>query len=145
MNYILQRMFILGLVIAGCGSGKDNRILLSSQSKNDELIIPSGSCEDCIVSRQKFERTFTKKFGRISEVFRISFSRSPGFFGFFSDQFDVSLSMRTRAGAVYSDVQCVADAGESILYLYGCASDQVVFRDFISILLNDILVFDARR
>ena len=141
MNCILQRMFILvfGLVIAGCGGGKDNRIVLSSQSLTDQsFIIPSGGCEDCVVSVQKLGEAIAGKFGQIATVSDLSFSRS--FVNYIQGTFVTSFTVTTVSGDVYEDVECVSDSGESSLELLQCGNDQVVFRDWVSISLNKIKV-----
>ena len=139
MNYVLQMMFVIAfsMVIAGCG--KDDRIVLSSQSSGDEnLVIPSGECEDCVVSSQKLGEAIAGKFGQIATVSDCSFSRS--FLNYIQGTFTTSFTVTTVSGHVYEDVECVSESGERYLELLQCKNDQAEFRDWVSIYLAKVRV-----
>lgn len=136
MNLYIRIMaiIILGVVTANCGS--DNRMLLSSISEEDRLTIPSGDCEDCVVSRSKLEKSIADRMGSISTVSDLSFDRS--LYQLFSTFFIVSFTIQIESGSTYTNIRCNATTSGLYVYLEKCSSEDVKFGGYLVIPVREV-------
>ena len=101
----------IGATVACGNQAKDNRIVLSSQSEADQLIVPSGECEDCIVSKSRLETAIADRLKDVSKVYDLSFDRSfAQMFDMLNGEFTVSFSAQADSGSTYVNIQCEAMA-----------------------------------
>ena len=167
----LKIIIFIGLVIQliNCkGQGKNentikvakvenDRIVLSSQSKDNSLIMPEGTCENCLVSSQKMGIEIVKQFKSILEVYNISFNSelyiyealetifSLGQSGDTDDYFSVSFTIKTVSDAIHN-IKCKTRTSLEYLILNDCGNDQVVLtKGRIYISFDKIVTDDSNR
>ena len=142
----------------GVPKTEDGRIVLSSQAEDNSLVMPEGTCENCIISSQKLGMEIAQEFESVSEVYDISLDSdlyavevidTVFIFGLFDDRLDrfsISFTVKTISGAIYENIECTATTpNQATLYLRDCESDQVALDTSIHIKFNKILIDDSNR
>ena len=145
MNLFMRitAVVVLGIITANCGNNNksDNRVVLSSQSEEDRLVVPSGDCEDCILSKSEVEKAVADHMSDISTVSDLSFNRSLAqSVNLFSTFFIASFTIQTNSGSTYANIQCNATTTYTLipyLYLEDCSSEEVVFDGWMVINLRN--------
>ena len=158
--HLLKTIISIGLAVhlincGGQGKTKDGRIVLSSQSEDNSMVMPEGTCENCIVNSQKLGVEIVKKFKSISRIYDISFDSElyidealATIFSFGQadntyDNFSVSFTITTLSGADHN-IECKARTSKRYLILENCGNDQVVLsKDWIHINFDNIVTDDS--
>ena len=145
MKNCLFSFLLLGIInvllLGGCG--KDNRVVLHSESA-DHLLIKDGYLTDeGEISKSKLAMAIASAVSSVSEVYDISDELDESWLRIYNKWY-ILFSVKTTSGQVYTELKCLAfvysDSSSGLLSLRNCGSDDVQFGDDdMSIPLSQIL------
>ena len=132
MSFFIQIMFFVGfgIITIGCGGAAGNRIVLSSESAENSLIIPSGDYEGTFINKQKLAKSIAEKYESVLNVHDISIAEESMLTELFAESnhvCDISFSVTDTSGNIHKDVRCNAHIHSSplSLHLYDCANNEI--------------------
>ena len=147
MKRIIIFIGIINVFLLG-GCGKDNRVVLHSESKDIFSVKDSGRFNDINVSKSKLATALAKRLNSVLEVYDVSDELDEGFL---NDDWYILFSVQTDKGKIFTGFRCDAKVnrfyeGETkYLFLEDCHTDSdeggAKFHD-IEIPLNEIISVD---